>query len=74
MAYTAQTTQMPYDGIIKLLEDLRKCGIQTAVVSNKADFAVQELCSQYFPKAFVLSLESEKASEENLARTAFLKF
>ena len=42
----------PYDGIIKLLEDLRKCGIQTAVVSNKADFAVQELCSQYFPKAF----------------------
>lgn len=42
----------PYDGIIKLLEDLRKCGIQTAVVSNKADFAVQELCSQYFPKVF----------------------
>ena len=42
----------PYDGILKLLEDLRKCGIQTAVVSNKADFAVQELCSQYFPKAF----------------------
>ena len=42
----------PYDGIIKLLEDLRKYGIQTAVVSNKADFAVQELCSQYFPKAF----------------------
>lgn len=31
---------------------MRKCGIQTAVVSNKADFAVQELCSQYFPKAF----------------------
>ena len=42
----------PYDGIPKLLEDLRRCGIQTAVVSNKADFAVQELCSQYFPGAF----------------------
>lgn len=42
----------PYDGILELLEDLRKNGIQTAVVSNKADFAVQELCSRYFPGAF----------------------
>ncbi len=42
----------PYDGILELLENLRKSGIQTAVVSNKADFAVQELCSQYFPDAF----------------------
>ncbi len=42
----------PYDGILELLENLRKRGIQTAVVSNKADFAVQELCSKYFPDAF----------------------
>lgn len=42
----------PYDGIPKLLADLREKGILTAVVSNKADFAVQELCSQYFPGAF----------------------
>ena len=42
----------PYDGILELLEDLRKNGIQTAVVSNKADFAVQELCGRYFPGAF----------------------
>lgn len=38
----------PYDGIIAVLEALRARGIKTAVVSNKADFAVKELCSRYF--------------------------
>lgn len=41
-----------YDGILDLLHSLRKRGLQTAVVSNKADFAVQELCSRYFPEMF----------------------
>lgn len=38
----------PYDGITELLQDLRKNGCRTAVVSNKGDFAVQELDQQYF--------------------------
>ncbi|MCI5622449.1 MULTISPECIES: HAD family hydrolase [Anaerostipes] len=42
----------PYDGIMKLLEKLRAAGCQTAVVSNKADYAVQELCEQYFQGMF----------------------
>lgn len=42
----------PYSGISALLEELRREGCQTAVVSNKADFAVQELCLQYFPGLF----------------------
>ena len=42
----------PYDGIIELIQELRANGYRTAVVSNKADFAVQELCKQYFPKLF----------------------
>lgn len=42
----------PYTGIPELLEKLRKSGIRTAVVSNKADFGVQSLCKQYFPGAF----------------------
>jgi phosphoglycolate phosphatase len=42
----------PYEGILPLLEELKKQGYETAVVSNKADFAVQELCRQYFPGAF----------------------
>ncbi len=39
----------PYPGILLLLADLRKQGCQTAIVSNKADYAVQELAEQYFP-------------------------
>ena len=42
----------PYDGIMELLKDLRAAGYKTAVVSNKADFAVQELCTYYFPGLF----------------------
>lgn len=42
----------PYDGIELLIRQLRERGCQTAVVSNKADFAVQELCEAYFPGLF----------------------
>ena len=39
----------PYAGIREMLEALRAAGIKTAVVSNKADEAVGELCGFYFP-------------------------
>ena len=42
----------PYEGIPDVLSQLRKNGIITAVVSNKADFAVQSLCEDYFPGLF----------------------
>lgn len=42
----------PYAGIEKLLLNLRKAGCKTAVVSNKADFAVKKLCDKYFPSLF----------------------
>ena len=42
----------PYDGVLELVNKLKELGILTAVVSNKADFAVQELCKQYFPNMF----------------------
>ncbi|MBE6665256.1 MAG: HAD-IIIA family hydrolase [Ruminococcaceae bacterium] len=38
----------PYPGIYELLVHLKECGIQVAVVSNKADFAVKKLCEKYF--------------------------
>lgn len=41
-----------YDGIKPLLEQLRANGIKTAVVSNKADYGVQELCKEYFDGLF----------------------
>ena len=42
----------PYDGILEFVKDIRDDGCLTAVVSNKADFAVQELCKKYFPECF----------------------
>lgn len=42
----------PYLGINELIMTLREAGCKTAVVSNKADYAVQELCAQYFPGMF----------------------
>lgn len=42
----------PYDGIVELLVRLRENGVKTAVISNKADFAVKILCEKYFPGLF----------------------
>lgn len=42
----------PYAGVLELLARLRADGILTAVVSNKADFAVQILARDYFPGLF----------------------
>lgn len=38
----------PYEGIIDMLKALRAGNIKTAVVSNKFDLAVKELCKKYF--------------------------
>ena len=46
----------PYDGMCELIANLRKQGYKTAVVSNKADAAVRDLCVQYFPKLFDLAI------------------
>ena len=46
----------PYNGILELLNTLRECGCKTAVVSNKADYAVQELCIKYFTNLFNVSV------------------
>lgn len=38
----------PYNGIIEMLSNLKTKGIKIAVVSNKFDLAVKELCKKYF--------------------------
>lgn len=38
----------PYDGVLAMLEELQKIGVKRAVVSNKFDAAVKELCARYF--------------------------
>lgn len=37
-----------YEGIPQVLQSLRRAGVLTAVVSNKADYAVKILCEDYF--------------------------
>ena len=39
----------PYDGILELLGNLREKNYKIAVVSNKFDLAVKNLCKKYFP-------------------------
>ena len=42
----------PYPGIAELLHELKQNGYALGVVSNKPDFAVQELIPDYFPDTF----------------------
>lgn len=42
----------PYDGILELLQTLKEKGYLLAVVSNKADGSVKELCEEYFNGIF----------------------
>lgn len=50
-AHCADKTK-PYDGIMELLDALKKQDMKLAVVSNKADYAVKALCEQYFAGIF----------------------
>lgn len=47
-----QDKTLPYDGILDLLRELKERNIKTAVISNKYDKAVIELCDDYFPGSF----------------------
>lgn len=51
----------PYPGIPEMLERLRAAGVALAVVSNKGDFAVQELVARQFPGAFDAVLGENEA-------------
>ena len=42
----------PYEGVTEMLEQLKAKGVKLAVVSNKADYAVQILCENYFGGIF----------------------
>ena len=43
----------PYPGIMEMLEELARKGYALGVVSNKPDFAVQELIPEYFSGLFI---------------------
>ena len=52
MQHNLDTTK-PYDGIIEMLEELRRRGKNIAVVSNKFYAATQELCRHFFGEKLV---------------------
>ena len=62
--YTAHCADKtaPYAGIGEALCALREKGVRLAMLSNKADSAVQVLCQQYFPEVFDKA-QGEKESE-----------
>lgn len=39
---------VPYEGVTELLRDLKAMGYNLAIVSNKIDFAVKDLCEEFF--------------------------
>ncbi len=53
-AHCADKTR-PYAGINEVILHLRRSGVLCAVLSNKADAAVQSLCASYFPDCFDLA-------------------
>ena len=51
----------PYEGILSLLQALQAQGIKTAVVSNKADFAVKSLAKTYFDGLLLAAVGENEA-------------
>ena len=52
----------PYDGILSLLRSLREKGVKTAVLSNKADFAVKSLAKTYFDGLLLAAVGENEAA------------
>lgn len=50
----------PYDGIVDVIKKLKAEGINTAVVSNKADIGVQKLAEKYFTDCFDCAMGETK--------------
>lgn len=54
-AHSADSTA-PYAGIPAMLEKVSRAGVKMAIVSNKADFAVQDLVMRYFGEEITLAV------------------
>ncbi len=57
---TMQQKTKPYPKITELLIDLKSENIKVAVVSNKYDLAVKDLCNKYFPDLIDIALGESK--------------
>lgn len=52
----------PYSGVLNMLKELRIKGIKIAVVSNKFDTAVKELCKKYFGDLVQVAIGENEAA------------
>ena len=52
----------PYEGILPLLAELKIRGVKTAVLSNKADFAVKKLAKEYFDGLLLAAVGENEAA------------
>lgn len=53
---TMYSKTRPYENVLELLKTLKENNIKCAVVSNKYDNAVKELCEKYFPNLIDITL------------------
>ena len=70
MEHQLDTTR-PYDGIIETLQELKRRGCRTAVVSNKFDAATKSLCNHFFSGLIDVAIgENEAAGIRMAVRTS----
>lgn len=63
----------PYEGIPELVSELKANGIHTAVVSNKADYAVKKLCEEYFGGIFDIAIGEREGIRKKPAPDSVLE-
>ncbi|WP_028510627.1 HAD family hydrolase [Ruminococcus sp. NK3A76] len=63
----------PYEGIPELVSELKANGIRTAVVSNKADYAVKKLCEEYFGGIFDIAIGEREGIRKKPAPDSVLE-
>ena len=61
MEHQLDTTR-PYDGIIETLQELKRRGCRTAVVSNKFDAATKSLCDHFFSGLIDVAIGENEAA------------
>lgn len=44
----------PYEGIVNVLETLKKAGVKTVVITNKFQSAAEDICRTYFPNLLTM--------------------
>ncbi|MCI8332490.1 MAG: HAD-IIIA family hydrolase [Clostridiales bacterium] len=49
-----------YDGVLAMLQKLQQANVRVAIVSNKADAAVQDLCQHYFDGLYLLAVGAKE--------------